>query len=198
MTWMQTRSGRKFDLENIEDNMIDASDIAWSLAHICRFNGHCRRFYSVAEHTILMMRMPQLLGRVFDPRTQYVLTGQILVHDAHEAFVGDMPRPMKKLLGSAWSDVEDRIATHVRKSLGVHGPEFDDWGNVKFFDSCMLAAEARELMSWPPFDWELPPEAAESRLVISSPVGGPEALAQTWLSTYREWRKGLEQFRSAG
>ncbi len=198
MTWMQTRSGRRFRFDDIESNHIEPSDVAWSLGHTCRFAGHCRRFYSVAEHTLLMVHLLNSDVGMFDVESKFVVTGQILVHDAHEAYVGDMTRPLKAHIGDAWRLIEEQVENHVRASLGVSGPRFDDWSTVSRLDAMLLAAEARELMTWPPERWDIPDFAADTRLTIGEPIGSPERMGMLWIDAYNEWRKGLANFGSSG
>lgn len=85
MTWILTRSGRKFDLARPTADMVDPADIAHSLSMQCRFNGHTSRYYSVAQHSYLVADLvpaeDQLAG---------------LLHDATEAYVGDLVRPLKE------------------------------------------------------------------------------------------------------
>ena len=85
--WIITASGKRFYLRRPTPADIDAGDVAHALAHICRFNGHTREFYSVAQHSILVSRLlPDELK----------LAG--LLHDAAEAYCGDMVKPLKNCL----------------------------------------------------------------------------------------------------
>lgn len=95
--WMLTHSGNKFWPTNPSINDLDIYDIAHSLSMQCRYNGHTNRFYSVAEHSVLVARaLPPKLA----------LWG--LLHDAAEAYVGDMVRPLKRQLPQ-FSIIEDQI-----------------------------------------------------------------------------------------
>ena len=85
-TWMQTRSGKRFDFLAPSSDDITLDDIAWALAHQCRFNGHVDKFYSVAEHSIWV-------SSFCDEWKQ-----QALMHDAAEAYVGDVVSPLKQFL----------------------------------------------------------------------------------------------------
>lgn len=87
--WMQTFSGRKFYPLSPRAEDIDPIDIAHALSLLCRYNGHVDRFYSVAEHCVLISRWLEQTGH--SPLAQ--LEG--LLHDGTEAFVGDMIRPLK-------------------------------------------------------------------------------------------------------
>ena len=85
--WMPTFTGKKFyPLEpRIED--IDIADIAHALSNLCRFGGHCREFYSISEHCVHVSHMVD---------KAHALEG--LLHDATEAFLVDMPSPIKREL----------------------------------------------------------------------------------------------------
>lgn len=97
MSKMTLHSGHRVDLENIDPSDMGIEDIAHSLSMICRFGGHTERFYSVAQHSVRV-------ANVLPPELQ--LTG--LLHDATEAIVGDMIRPIKRMLPD-YMDLEDRV-----------------------------------------------------------------------------------------
>lgn len=91
MTWIQTYSRKKFSLVDPRPYDVDIGDIAHALAHTCRYNGHTKQYYSVAEHCVHVSRH---CAPPYDRRTR--LAG--LLHDATEAYVGDCVTPLKKLL----------------------------------------------------------------------------------------------------
>lgn len=130
--WMQTHSGRKFyPLDpRIED--IDFEDVAHHLSMICRYGGAARRFYSVAEHCVLMSRVASPEAALW-----------ALLHDAAEAYVGDMVRPLKQNL-PAYVEVEDRILLLVAEKAGL------DAGiprEVKDLDMRILLDERQAVMA---------------------------------------------------
>src|SRR5690242_11754504 len=86
--WMQTYTGRRFWPLDPRVDDIDIGDIAHHLSLVCRFAGACREFYSVAQHCVGV-------SYVCDPKD--ALWG--LLHDAAEAYVGDMVRPLKRSPG---------------------------------------------------------------------------------------------------
>lgn len=87
MSWILTHSGRQFDLTSPTAAMISPVDIAHALSNLCRFNGHTRTHYSVAQHSMLVSSLvPE----------QHKLVA--LLHDATEAYIGDMTRPLKAIM----------------------------------------------------------------------------------------------------
>ena len=133
------RSGVYFDFEAPEDCAISISDIAWSLAHLCRFTGHTQRFYSVAEHSVHCSHLV--------PEEDAFAA---LMHDAVEAVVGDMSRPLKSLL-PGYKEIEKRCEAAILARFGLPAelPE-----SVKRADVTMLDVERRHAMGagrehWP-------------------------------------------------
>lgn len=134
---MDTRSswvGSLLTTSHVAYNVIDpchedvrAEDVARSLSHICRYNGHVPSFYSVAEHCLRVARWLRLATRpvgitsqimVPDSGPSLQLTG--LLHDAAEAYVGDMIRPLKKHpeMGGYHQIIEERNAAAIHQALG--------------------------------------------------------------------------------
>jgi hypothetical protein len=87
--WMQTFMGSKFYPLAPMPEDVDPRDIAHALSNLCRYAGHVDRFYSVAEHCVLMSLW--LLTQGYDESVQL----EALLHDATEAYVVDVPRPLK-------------------------------------------------------------------------------------------------------
>lgn len=153
------RSGLYFDLGEPRACPFTIEDVAHSLAHICRFTGHTHRFYSVAEHSVWC-------SRIVPP--EHAL--EALLHDAAEAFIGDVSRPLKSMLPSMRA-VEGRVEEAVFSRLGI-GPALPE--SVREADRRMLVAEQRQAMgcgdTWPGLEgvapapvvlWFLKPSAAE-------------------------------------
>lgn len=173
--WVQTHTGRRFDLLDVEDNEIEIYDIAHALGNLCRFNGHTAGFYSVAEHSVVVsLRVP--------PEDQL----QALLHDATEAYLGDVTEPLKRLLPE-YRTLESRLWAHIARTYGVR-PELT--ANVRQADKDMLQLEAWCLMPNPPEPWDLPPRAPD----LNSPLDrvchprclGPKAATGAFLDRYCE------------
>lgn len=106
-SWMQTYSGKKVWIGAPRPEDIEFDDIAHHLSMICRFGGACRRFYSVAEHCILVSKLV--------PRH---LALPALFHDSPEAYLGDVIRPVKCHL-SEYKALELRFAAVIAESLKI-------------------------------------------------------------------------------
>jgi uncharacterized protein len=135
-----TASGRHFNLLAPTQDMIEIEDIAHALSHICRFTGHTKAFYSVAEHSILTSHLvPQAYGL------------EALLHDAAEAYIGDVSSPLKSLLPE-YRAIEHNIDQAIRRRfcLPEKPAQF-----IKDADLMMLATEKRDLMPAGGEDWEL-------------------------------------------
>lgn len=133
--YVRTISGRKFYLEGNDTLSIYLPDICHSLSHMCRFTGHTDRFYSVAEHSVLV---GHLVAKVTeDP---HVIL-QALVHDFPEAYLADIASPFKAALGN-YKALEERTWLRIARKWDVHPKMFEV---VKVADWIALFAEAIEL-----------------------------------------------------
>jgi hypothetical protein len=158
--WIQTFTGRAFDLFDPQPDQICLEDIAHSLSQICRFTGHCGRFYSVAEHC---WEMSDLIESD-DPAVKLAA----LMHDAHEAYLGDISSPMGfhvLLVPPGCVQVETTIRLSALKTkiqAAIHAAlriplDHIDHPLIKAADLKMLASEKRDLMRPEPRPWiELP------------------------------------------
>jgi len=183
-----TYTGKSFNLLEPKPEMVCIEDIAHSLAYQCRYTGHSRGFYSVAQHCVLMAENTDLPG---DPL-------QKLLHDADEAYIGDIARPWKALLDVyiprnkttlnyhiPVSKFEQGIQDVIGLALGVN---LEHSAEVKTADIRMMATEIRDLMP-PGFSSE------EWGLDISNPVKkvivpwSPFESEAMFLHTYKELRR---------
>jgi uncharacterized protein len=155
--YLQTVSGRWVNPFDPDPTQLDAGDISRALANQCRFGGHCRVFYSVAQHCVIVSRVVEQRGG--DVEDVFAA----LMHDASEAYLGDMPHPLKhrSALGAAFRDAEAALDAAIRDRFKIKA----DVPEVKRVDRALLATERRafsaEAWHWPeledvePLDLEL-------------------------------------------
>lgn len=137
MTKINTYYGKTIDYTNPDPEQIDIRDIAHNLSFENRFIGQTEKPYSVAQHCVLG-------SRVFEEMNMYRNAFMFLLHDAAEAYVKDIPTPLKKLLGSTYKDIEQRFTRAIMTKFLL--PVIEDFG-IKTMDLCMLAAEKEQLLS---------------------------------------------------
>ena len=131
--WIQTVSSKRVNLPIPKMEQIDIEDIAYSLSMKCRFNGHTNRFYSVAEHSIRVSELVIIRLKL-----------AALLHDANEAYLPDIPRPVKELLPE-YKKIESLMEEAIYKKYGIVLNEADRIA-IKRADNIMLATEGRDLM----------------------------------------------------
>lgn len=142
-------TGRRFYPLDPRPEDVTIEDIAHALSNVCRWGGRVREFYSVASHSV---HVAQIVERKV-PR----IALHALLHDAAEAYVGDVPTPLKHHLmvkrgkrREAMSDTEHRILNAVWNAFGLG--DYVDLLHVREADRIALATEARDLMgglTWP-------------------------------------------------
>lgn len=161
--WIQTRSGLAFSLTNPTPDRILLEDIAYPLARIARFNGHTlHREYSVAEHSIRV-------AAIVPPELKL----PALLHDAHEAYIGDISRPVCRYLYDAapgfrwaWVRLKESVDKAIAGAFGFDAALFDR-PEIKHADNVLLATEARDLLSECEVPWSTSwnlPVALEKRI----------------------------------
>lgn len=139
MTQILTYLGKSFDLAAPDADLIDPRDIAHALAHICRFGGHTRKFYTVAQHSCIVADLvPE----------EHKLAA--LLHDATEAYCGDMVRPLK-LAMPTYQDIERGIWKAICNRFWMD-PQLPPC--VYDADMIALATERRDLMPHHPAIWD--------------------------------------------
>ncbi len=148
--WIQTYTGRRIDPFALDPGDVVVEDIAHALSLTTRFGGHARCFYSVAQHSLLVSELCGAKCRLWG-----------LMHDAAEAYLGDMPKPLKSRMGF-FQKLEEQALTII---AGVFGLTFPLPAEVKKYDVAALEFEARQLMGdvsgWMWFDSEGPKVADE-------------------------------------
>jgi hypothetical protein len=148
--WIQTYTGRQFWPLDPRMSEVHIEDIAHALSLACRYNGHCLEFYSVAQHSVL-------LARYVAPK--YKLWA--LLHDAAEAYLSDVPRPLKANM-PIYKAQEDALMKVICKRFGLPPtmPEV-----VHECDTRILMDERHWLMRAPPATWGIDAEPLGIRII---------------------------------
>jgi hypothetical protein len=174
---MTTASGLEVDLRYPRTNCITLADISHHLAQINRFVGACRRPYSVAEHSLLVLDICQ--------RTMHMdVHGWMaaLMHDAHEAYTNDVSTPAKAEAGDGWAQFEGRMERTVRAAFALHTASHRWAAQVKQADLIALATERAQLLPPTPTLW---PCLVHVQPATWVDLMAPERCAMTWA----DWRQ---------
>lgn len=138
-SWMQTYTGIAFDPLHPDPDKIYIADIAHALSMSCRYGGHVNRFYSVAEHSVLVSRhVPQAQA----------LWG--LLHDAAEAYIADIVRPAKKRMPE-YQEIERNLMAAICRRFGLPPTQPDAVGDI---DLRIVIDEKTALMGPEPLPWQ--------------------------------------------
>lgn len=186
---IETYTGRKFNLfnEDINDTSdISLADIAHAISMLCRYNGHTKRFYSVAEHSVLVSYLvPE----------EYAMDA--LMHDASEAYLSDVPSPFKAFIGN-YKEIEYNVQARIANAYNFTAP---DPAPVKNVDSGILWWEAQSLMKskgdwWQPnikeaFEEHVRPNLKKIPTVMTNERGeilglDPATAERVFLARHRE------------
>ena len=157
MTWIETFSGKRFDLMHPTPAMVDVADIAHALARINRYTGHTATPYSVAEHALHVCRRVMDL---YPDREHATLHALALHHDSGEYVIGDVSAPMKWLLRQMCGQgqfpeerlhsdldvIEDRVQATILTALGLPRPTSQQKAIIKAADLYMLQVERWSLL----------------------------------------------------
>jgi len=139
MSWIMTYTGEKFDVFSPKKEQIHLIDIAHSLANQCRFNGHCKQFYSIAEHSVYV---------------SYFADAEGLMHDAAEAYIGDITRPIKQFIRIKTfllEQIERNILEKVFEKFRLQWPVSED---VWEYDTRLCLTEGN-LLGFDTSEWEM-------------------------------------------
>ena len=173
--YLQTVSGRWVNPFDPDPEQLDAGDIARSLANQCRFGGHSRVFYSVAQHSVLVSELVESRGG--DGEDAFAA----LMHDATEAYLGDMPHPLKhrSALGAAFKAAEEHLERAIRARFGIR----PDVPEIKRVDRALLATERR---SFSAEDWHWPELDGVQPLDVELTAWSPDEAARAFAARYAE------------
>lgn len=177
--WIETFTGVKFYLLDPQPEQIFIEDIAHSLSQQCRYTGHTRVFYSIAEHSyfVSLLAEDKLLG---------------LLHDASEAYLSDLSRPVKYLtpVGDPYFELEECIEGAILRRYGLRT---EITKSVKDADRAMLLTEKKQLMTsleWSEEDKSKWDAANQKALTFALPCWSPKEAEAHFLSRFKELTDG--------
>jgi hypothetical protein len=171
MSTLETVSGRKINVLDPDIKDIDIEDIAWHLSRLPRFCGATIPSipYSVAQHSIQVMRE-------FSVNTP-IMQMHGLLHDAGEAYIGDIPSPIKHIpsLREEIKKVESRLVDKIYEALTIPLPSKEDAEKVHEADLIQRAVEAYNFMYSRGSEWDLPKVSFKKLQEFERPVSSIEA-----------------------
>ncbi len=165
--FMQTFSGKKFFPLDPRADEVFIEDIAHSLSLQCRYAGHCLRFYSVAEHSVLMARKLRWEG--------VDVALYALLHDAAEAYTVDVPRPLKRHL-VGYKEAEAKVMAAIAERFGLA----DEMPAVVHDADNRIIAD--ELVNLVPMDWHA--RYAGQELGVELKYWSPEKAREEFMATF--------------
>jgi len=165
-----TAGGRYFPFDDPESFDFDIDDIAHGLSHICRFTGHTRKFYSVAQHSVHVSELVPPALRL-----------EALLHDASEAYLGDVSSPLKSMLPT-YKDIEHRTEHAIARVFGLVFPLPPE---IKQADLRMLVTEKRDLMPTVQYDSVCWPTHKPAPFKVAAM--SPEHARNYFLDKYRQY-----------
>lgn len=165
-----TFSGRMVDVFNFTPDDVDVTDIAHALSQTCRYGGHACEFYSVAQHSVL-------LSQVVPP----YLAKCALLHDAAEAYIGDVPRPIKHRM-PVFVELDDKMTAIILKKFGVDPSQMEE---LKQYDLRICIDEMNQLMPVGP-DTYIPEEVLGEPLGVEIWSEGPFTAESEFLTRFKE------------
>lgn len=185
--YIQAHSGKKVDYSDLQVDSIDIMDIAHALSNNCRFNGHTSSFFSVAQHSLLVEAIVAEAGGTLEQRMQ------ALLHDAPEAYISDMPTPLKSLL-PFFKAIERTMEIVISRALEVDIMELDK--TVKQADHKALAIEAHNFFD--KVEWIENPNYKRCIAGVSDPSGKlvslpPSVSKEAFLNKYWNLRVKLDK-----
>lgn len=147
MTWIATFTGKQIHLWDPLIENIDIKDIAHALSNLCRYAGHCYEFYSVAQHLVILSRIAE---EALMPDPQGLNIPQIaLLHDAAEAYLGDVTTPLKAMLPE-YKRIEAGMDRAISLRFNIPYPRPQE---IKILEQALLLTETKELMGKSPEPW---------------------------------------------
>jgi uncharacterized protein len=169
--WLETFSGKLIWPLDPHPNEICIEDIAHALSNICRFNGHTKHHYSVGKHSL---NVAIILKAQCTPDIVQLFG---LLHDASEAYLCDIPRPLKKYL-NGYLEVEKKMQDMIYEKFCGRTPTTEEQEKIHEVDDLVLIAEGQRITN------NLSNWAKESTTWIDTMPDLPETIAEGFLIKY--------------
>lgn len=172
-SWIQTYSGHKFYPLNPQLESICIEDIAHALSLQCRFTGHCKFHYSVAQHSVLVSYLCNDEDKLHG-----------LLHDASEAYIADVSSPIKRLPQlSGYKLIEEKIQKTIYNKFGLTKMEPP---SVKQADLLMLGIEAQSLLNSIHPDWKFPIKPPPFGIMSLTPIEAEDLFLERFRELYNK------------
>lgn len=189
---IQTYTGRRMDLATPDPATVCIEDIAHALSQLCRFAGHTRRFYSVAQHSVLVS---VYLANIPRSAAEVTLALWGLLHDAAEAYVVDVPRPLKQAAGmEPYREIEERVQAAILVAFSLPLTPLPE---VDLMDRRMLVTERRDLLIHTRDVWAIQEPALPGRIVPMLPNEAKSSFLARF-TDLMEWRSRFDREMAAG
>lgn len=166
-----TVTGGIIDIHNPEPAMFNLIDIASGLSKICRFGGQCKHFYSVAQHCVIVAALSPV---------GYKLEG--LMHDATEAYLGDVIKPLKLILGETYVNIEKRFETAIIKAFNLNKTYLE---SIKPYDMMALEVEAEYLLFDNTQQWQFNMQS----LGLGTELWAPDKAKAEFIKAFGNYRR---------
>ena len=176
-----TYTGKMIELTSPDKDAIDSRDIAHALSQLCRAAGHFKHFYSVGQHSINCMR--EAMARGFSKRVCMAC----LLHDASEAYLCDIPSPLKADLGD-YKKIEAKFEDAVWKRYGLYPLSDDEKYLVKLIDEAVLWYEFKMIHTIP-IEFNKTPNLASVPMVDFCDMKSVEEMFFKQLANFEKMKK---------
>lgn len=178
--WIQTVSGGMFFPLAPRAEDVQLTDIAHALGAICRYNGHTRYFLSVAEHCV------EVSIRAAEQSPRLGLLG--LLHDAAEAYILDLPTPIKERM-PGYREAESAVELAIFEALGIVPPSAIEHARIKEIDNRMRASEYQHcIVQGSAPSWDLPYQPYPD---YQPTYFSPSNVSRVWLRHYQRLSAGM-------
>lgn len=181
---MDTYKGHRFYPHEPDTLTPDIEDIAHALSMLCRYGGHGIGFYSVAEHCVLLADYALGSLEAYTPaESRWDITKRLMLHDASEAYLVDLPRSVKAVLPD-YQNLETALTNKINKSFGIKPDIQRDWV-VACMDKRIVEDEMTVLFPTLRHDWPIPSGGALGvQLKLWSPQAAEHMFLDMWGRIY--------------